>query len=64
MHNKRNACGKCKEKLKKTVNDKCLGEFDGGGSRDDGVAEEFGNEREQAILLRELAVAERSNGAA
>lgn len=52
MHNKRNACGKCKEKLKKTVNDKCLGEFDGGGSRDDGVAEEFGNEREQAVLLR------------
>ena len=37
-----------------------LREFDGGGSGDDGVAEEFGNEREQAILVREVAVAKRS----
>ena len=41
-----------------------LGEFDGGGSGDDGVAEEFGNEREQAILVREVAMAKRLHGAA
>lgn len=40
--------------------EECLREFDGGGSGDDGVTEEFGNEREQAILLREFAVTKRS----
>ena len=41
---------------------KCyLGELDGGGSSDDGVAEELGDEREQAFLVGEASMAERSH---
>jgi hypothetical protein len=38
-----------------------LREFDGGGSGDDGVTEEFGNEREQAIFVGDVSIAKRSN---
>lgn len=33
-----------------------LREFDGGGSGDDGVAEELGDERQQTVLGREIAI--------
>ena len=33
-----------------------LREFDGGGSSDDGVAEELGDERKQTVLWREISV--------
>jgi hypothetical protein len=42
----------------------CLGEFDGGGSGDDAIAEELGNERQQAVFVWDVAVAERPQSTA
>lgn len=43
--------------------EKNLRELDGGGGGDDGVAEQLGGEREQAVLLRDLGVRERREDA-
>ena len=51
---------KFKSKLNKYLNYVCLGEFDGGGGGDDAIAEELGNERQQAVFLWDFAVAERT----
>jgi hypothetical protein len=41
-----------------------LGELDGGGRGDDGVSEELGREREDAVLLRDLGFHQRREDAA
>lgn len=41
-----------------------LGELDGSGRGDDGVAEELGRERKDAVLLRDLGVGQRREDAA
>lgn len=45
---------------KKSLEITSLGEFDGGGSGDEDIAKELGDERKQAVLFRKVAIAERS----
>lgn len=55
---------KKKNERKKLEVETNLREFDGGGSGDEDIAEELGDEGKQAVLFRKVAMAERSESTA